>query len=54
MLFPEISPAIEAVETMWPPSPWLSMSGPKASMPQTTPIRLTSSVQDQPASVQRP
>jgi len=37
----ERSPAIEAVETMWPPSPCCSINGPKISMPQTTAIRLT-------------
>jgi hypothetical protein len=30
---------MEAVETMWPPSPWRSMSGAKISIPQTTAIR---------------
>src|SRR5579864_3807028 len=51
---PEISPAIEAVETICPPSPCASMSGPKISIPQITDIRLTPSAQFQPASDQRP
>jgi hypothetical protein len=36
---------MEAVETMWPPSPWRSMSGAKISIPQTrssSPSRLQS------------
>ena len=50
----EISPAIEAVDTMWPPSPCCSINGPKISMPQTTAIRLTPIVHSQPPSVQKP
>src|SRR5215467_10503313 len=38
---PEISPAMDAVETICPPSPCASMSGPKISIPQITDIRLT-------------
>ena len=40
-------PAIDAVLTMWPPSPWLWMCGRKAATPCTTPIRLMSITQRQ-------
>src|SRR5262245_10300322 len=40
-------PAMEAVLTMWPPSPWARMCGTKAAMPCRTPIRLTSSTHRQ-------
>src|SRR5580704_4103114 len=41
LLCPEIRPAIEAVETMSPPSPCCSINGPKISIPQMVAIRLT-------------
>src|SRR5258705_5860034 len=40
-------PAIDAVLTIWPPSPWPRICGRKARMPCSTPIRLTSSTQRQ-------
>src|SRR5262245_9937156 len=46
----EINPAMEAVETICPPSPCDSISGPKISMPDITDIRLTPRVQFQTAS----
>jgi len=54
MLLPEIRPAIEAVETMCPPSPCRSISGPKISMPQTTRHQVDAERQFQAASVQVP
>src|SRR5471032_3014796 len=48
------SPAIDAVETICPPSPCFSIRGPKISMPQITDIRLTPRVQFQLASVHWP
>src|SRR5215471_12452738 len=51
---PEIRPAIDAVETICPPSPCDSMSGPKISNPQITDIRLTPRTQFQFASVHSP
>src|SRR3984893_11077430 len=54
LLSPEIRPAIEAVETMCPPSPCCSISGPKISIPQMVAIRLTPMVQFHDASVQAP
>src|SRR5689334_14424205 len=50
----ETSPAMDAVDTICPPSPCASISGPKISIPQITDIRLTPSVQFQPASVHWP
>src|SRR5271170_6005315 len=47
----EISPAIEAVDTMCPPSPCCSINGPKISMPQMTAMRLTLSLHSHPESV---
>ena len=41
---------MEAVLTIWPPSPWLWSSGRNAFKPCTTPIRLTSIVQRQSCS----
>jgi hypothetical protein len=38
---PAISPAMEAVETICPPSPCASIRGPKIAIPQTTDIRFT-------------
>src|SRR6185437_7162495 len=38
LLSPEIRPAIEAVETMCPPSPCCSINGPKISIPQMVSI----------------
>src|SRR5258706_12243169 len=52
LLSPEIRPAIEAVETMCPPSPCCSINGPKIPLPQMVPIRLTPMVQFHDASVQ--
>src|SRR6478736_3830143 len=54
LLSPEIRPAIEAVETMCPPSPCCSINGPKISIPQMVAIRLTPMVQFHDASVQAP
>ena len=53
VLLDEIRPAMEAVDTMCPP-PWFSIIGVKISMPQTTAMKLTPSVQFQPASFHVP
>src|SRR5260221_3665745 len=50
---PVKSPASEAVLTICPPSPWLSISGTKISTPLATPFRLTSSTQRHSSSVSR-
>ena len=44
---PLFKPAIDAVLTMWPPSPWARMCGRKLLIPWSTPIRLTSITQRQ-------
>src|SRR6266481_8927702 len=44
---PLFIPAIEAVLTMWPPSPWARICGRKVRTPCSTPIRLTSSTHRQ-------
>src|SRR5277367_755525 len=50
----ETNPAMEAVDTMCPPSRCSSINGPKISMPRMTAMRLTPSVQSHPESVQVP
>src|SRR5215510_5095977 len=54
LLCPEMTPAIEAVETICPPSPCCSINGPKISIPQMVAIRLTPKTQFHEASVHMP